>query len=667
MPGPSKKERHSSSSDLEAESLILHRLSTDASGTSRIQSVSGASDPTPRVTDAYDDLDADYEVSSPRMEKLPARGVLENSNSSTRIDKTGRPAWFRSVLEGDVPGMTGGRGAGMSASMAQRNRKQRARCMRLSMIVGGGLLVIGAFAFALGPKVGVDPNKFYDYMGDKWYGDSGVIPVEFNKPVGFPGFYTTGVPPDFAEHMTRTAAAPTQTIGSSPIQTTIPGFQDANFKPFEHMGPLTPYLSSSGWGVDDAKYSGTPTSSSGTTCSLTQAHMLHRHGARYPTAGGPPDVLRDFLRQNPALRYSGSLSFLNNYKFGVGEELLTPVGRGQLYDSGVKAALLYGKLVSDDLAELDAHSKPKFLFARAGSQQRIVDSGLAWLNGFFGSNWTSTTSFEIQIEHPGYNTTTAPEFACPAWSRAGNSPGGAMADRWAETYLQDAMLRLGKDFGGAKLTSTLLFAMQQMCSYDTVAFGYSDFCGLFTRQEWLDYEYAWDLKFMNTNGATSPLGKAYGLGWVNELVSRLTKTPWNQDTQTSENSTLNLDPTTFPLDRRFYVDFTHDSTITSVLAALELPKFEEVLKVPEGGKGVDERRNFKTSKVVPFAARLVVEVWKCDAEEEELVRFKLNDAVIPLGQYRDCEDRKDGLCRKQSLLKALAGRNGKGWWDKCKV
>ncbi len=112
-------------------------------------------------------------------------------------------------------------------------------------------------------------------------------------------------------------------------------------------------------------------------------------------------MLRDFLRQNPQLRFSGSLAFLNSYKFGVGEELLTPVGRGQLYDSGVNAALLYGKLVADDFAEKDARGKPKTLFARAGSQQRIVDSGLAWLNGFFGANWTASTSFEIQIEEPG--------------------------------------------------------------------------------------------------------------------------------------------------------------------------------------------------------------------------------------------------------------------------
>nr|CDI55219.1 related to 3-phytase A precursor [Melanopsichium pennsylvanicum 4] len=451
MPAP--KHRRSQDSDLEAESLILHRLSTDASGASRITTTSTG----PRATDAYDDLDEDYQVQDERLEKLPPRGMLEGSNNSTRIDKTGRPAWFRGVLEGDVPlpGLSG-RGAGMSATMAQRNRKQRARCMRLSLVVGGALFVISAFVFALGPKIGVNTTKIYNYMGDKWYGDSDVIPFEFNKSPGYPGYYTTGAPPDFAEHMTRTASKPTPTIGSSPIQTFIPGFQDASFRPFEHMGPLTPYVSSSGWGVDDAKYSGTPLDSSGAACTLLQAHMLHRHGSRYPTAGGPPDVLRDFLKSHPNLRYSGPLSFLNTYKFSVGQELLTPVGRGQLYDSGVKSALLYSKLVYLDSLEKDAKGKAKTLLARAGSQHRIVDSGLAWLNGFFGPNWAQNTSFEIQIEEPGFNTTTAPEFACPASNRPGNAPGGAMADKWVNIYLQDAVLRLKDSFGGANLNARMV-------------------------------------------------------------------------------------------------------------------------------------------------------------------------------------------------------------------
>lgn len=35
--------------------------------------------------------------------------------------------------------------------------------------------------------------------------------------------------------------------------------------------------------------------------------------------------------------------------------------------------------------------------------------------------------------------------------------------------------------------------MLQLCSYETVALGYSAFCGLFSQKDYLNYEYYFDL------------------------------------------------------------------------------------------------------------------------------------------------------------------------------
>ncbi len=321
--------------------------------------------------------------------------MLEGSNGSTRIDKTGRPAWFAGFLAGDVPGL-GGRGAGMSASMAQRNRKQRARCMRLSVIVGGGLLVIGAFVFALGQKVGVSPHAIYDYMGDKWYGDSGVIPFEFNN-LSSSGLLHHGRTARLCRAHDEDSGGTDTHNWSVAIQTTIPGFQDANFKPFEHMGPLTPYLSSSGWGVDDAKYAGTPTSSSGKTCQLTQAHMLHRHGARSIRSTRSTGRLARLSPTEPILTLLRQPLVLNDYKFGGGRRASHSRRRGQLYDSGVKAALLYGKLVADDWPSRTSTANQDALRAsRQSAAYRRFGTRLA--QRLLRRQLTDTTSFEIQIE-----------------------------------------------------------------------------------------------------------------------------------------------------------------------------------------------------------------------------------------------------------------------------
>lgn len=44
--------------------------------------------------------------------------------------------------------------------------------------------------------------------------------------------------------------------------------------------------------------------------------------------------------------------------------------------------------------------------------------------------------------------------------------------------------------GDLKLTVSDVSTMQDLCAYETVALGFSSFCGLFTEEEWLGYDYA---------------------------------------------------------------------------------------------------------------------------------------------------------------------------------
>ena len=53
-----------------------------------------------------------------------------------------------------------------------------------------------------------------------------------------------------------------------------------------------------------------------------------------------------------------------------------------------------------------------------------------------------------------------------------------------------------------------------------------------------------------------------GIGWVQELVARLTKTPISVH-NSSTNGTLDNNAATFPLDQSIYVDATHDTIIST--------------------------------------------------------------------------------------------------------
>jgi 3D (Asp-Asp-Asp) domain-containing protein len=69
-----------------------------------------------------------------------------------------------------------------------------------------------------------------------------------------------------------------------------------------------------------------------------------------------------------------------------------------------------------------------------------------------------------------------------------------------------------------------------------------------------------DLFFWYGSGFGSPVAKVQGIGYVIELLARLTKSPIKEH-RTSTNATLNDDPRTFPLGQNLYVDATHEVVI----------------------------------------------------------------------------------------------------------
>lgn len=164
------------------------------------------------------------------------------------------------------------------------------------------------------------------------------------------------------------------------------------------------------------------------------------------------------------------------------------------------------------------------------------------------------------------------------------------------------------------------------------------------------------------NSYGEPLGPVQGVGYVNELLARLTHSAVRDHTQV--NHTLDSNPHTFPLDRTFYADFTHENSIIAVFAAMGLFRDENPLDplLP------DPARTWVASSLVPFSARMVTERVHCaasrDREEGEYVRILVNDALLDL----ECADGKvDGLCTLDGFVEsqAFARSDGGGDFEKC--
>ncbi|KAF5349620.1 hypothetical protein D9756_008974 [Leucocoprinus leucothites] len=416
------------------------------------------------------------------------------------------------------------------------------------------------------------------------------------------------------------------------------------FNMLEKWGNLSPWYSieRGGFGLDSGV-------EAPDTCRVTGLHFLHRHGARYPTEwaryGGPARLAKKFHENTQHWTGSGKLTFLNDWTYKLGAELLTPFGRQQLFDLGVTMRIKYGFLLENFT---ETNTIPVF---RTESQDRMLASARNFALGFFGWPYDGQYQQSITIEQKGFNNTLAPYKTCPNANINEKGDRGVWYNqRWAEIYLQDAHKRLTKEIKGFDLTVEDVFTMQQMCAYETVALGYSKFCELFTEEEWEGFDYALDLFFWYGNGFGSPVARVLGIGWIQELVARLTHTPIAVH-NSSTNATLDDNPITFPLDQSLYVDATHEVVVLNIITALNLTTFAEQGPLPY--THIPENRKFRVSELAPFATNMHFQLLECTSHPEPQIRIIINDGVVPLTGIKGCPEQEDGMCPVATFVEGM--------------
>ncbi|KAI0349614.1 phytase [Trametes cingulata] len=472
------------------------------------------------------------------------------------------------------------------------------------------------------------------------------FPSLFPSDVGHPGPTPTGALPA----LVLTAPAYPLHSGAPHLLPPVALTNDSSKHPFDifrHWGNLSPWFSvpSSTFGIDASPH---PPHS----CRVTGLHLLHRHGARYPTGqasyGGPANFSARIARSPESWNAHGQLEFLNHWTYKLGEEILTPFGRQQLYDLGVSMRIKYGFLLRNFS---QANALPVF---RTESQDRMLSSALNFALGFFGHPLDGKYQQLITIEDHGFNNTLAPSKTCPnARDHAKGDRGVHYVRQWADIYLQDALARLQPQIHGLHLSIEDVYTMQQLCAYETIALGYSKFCELFTQEEWEGFDYSVDLNFWYSSAFGSPVARAQGIGYVQELVARLTHTPIALH-NSSTNATLDDDPATFPLGQSLYVDATHDTLVLNVITALNLSNFASDGPLP--ADHIPPNRAFKTSHLAPFASNVQFQLLSCTSSPHPLIRIIINDGVVPLASIRGCPsvaDAPHGTCPLPAFVAAL--------------
>lgn len=153
--------------------------------------------------------------------------------------------------------------------------------------------------------------------------------------------------------------------------------EDTKFDLARYWGNLSPWYSlrSADYGLPDAS----PLVPEG--CTITQVLLLYRHGARYPTSGAAPSTFAQKIAnatKTGDLAFSGELSFMSDWTYKLGSEILTPFGRSQNFLLGIESRVLYGHLLNNFTA---SGKLPVF---RTESEDRMVKTAENFCAGFFG-------------------------------------------------------------------------------------------------------------------------------------------------------------------------------------------------------------------------------------------------------------------------------------------
>jgi hypothetical protein len=230
--------------------------------------------------------------------------------------------------------------------------------------------------------------------------------------------------------------------------------------------------------------------------------------ARNPVVSWAPKI--DAALGNGSI-FTGELAFLNTWRYGLGLEILVPKGRQGLFDSGVLHFYNYGALYDNTTK----------IVARTTTEDRMLKSAENFLAGFFGLDWAENANLLPIIESPGFNNSLSPDYACANALSVLGTASVAPTTTWANIYLKNATARLKKQSGGYNWTVADSLVAQNLCTYETISVGFSQFCQLFTYEEWEGFEYYIDVEFATISGFQSPVARAMGIGWVQEFLARV--------------------------------------------------------------------------------------------------------------------------------------------------
>ncbi|KAK6465221.1 acid phosphatase [Scheffersomyces coipomensis] len=365
----------------------------------------------------------------------------------------------------------------------------------------------------------------------------------------------------------------------------------------KYLAAAGPYVQHPGYGISTDIPKG---------CTIEQVHYYSRHGERFPGIGEGKtheSIIEKILKTPGQL--NGELSFLNYYKYYVSSDDLyeaetTPensIGPYNGHDTAVRA----GKAFRQKYAALINKDQPLPIFIAAS--QRVYDTAINFAKAFLGSDYSSKRVKQVVISEDskfGLNS-LVPRWGCPSFDSDAHK--ATVLSTFPKTYLEDIISRWKESNPELDLNTEDIYHLFEICGYELNSRGYSPFCNIFTKDEFVTYSYNRDLEFYYSSGPG-------GHNAVNAGAIQLAATVKLLEDDNASN--------------KIWLSFTHDTDIELFSTALGL--FDTINPMP-----MDKIRltdTYHHVNVVPMGARFITE--KLKNEHGYYVRFIVNDAVIPV-------------------------------------
>lgn len=234
------------------------------------------------------------------------------------------------------------------------------------------------------------------------------------------------------------------------------------------------------------------------------------------------------------------------------------------------------------------------------------------------------SSFHSQVPHK----------ACKAFSK---KPGNDEQGKFMAKYTFPIIARL-QPYSPVDLTETDIMGLQQLCGYESAINGkQSDICSVFTDDEWMSYEYAWDLKYSHMVGHGNPLSPYLGFPWLNttsELMSKL-HSPRHTGISGGDDDIPDDD------GQRFFLSFTHREVPPFIATALGLFNSSNAHAEEFPTDRINWARSWKMAELIPFLGHIGIEMLTCNAvssdpeDDKQYIRIIANSAPRPIPQCQD--------------------------------